>query len=46
MISPIRFREGGAPMLQAENKNHHRVITGNRVISPLVDVILRVKVVS
>jgi len=33
-------------MLQAENKNHQSVITGNRVISPFVDDILRVRVVS
>ena len=45
-ISPKRLREGGAPMLQAEKRNHHIVIKGNKVISPLVDVILRVRVVS
>jgi len=46
MISPIRLREGGAPMLQAEKINHHRVIAGKRFISPFVVAMLRVCVVS
>lgn len=46
IISPKRFKEGGAPMLQAENINHQSVIAGNRVISPFVVAILRVWVVS
>lgn len=46
MISPIKLRDGGAPILQAEKINHQRVIAGNRFINPFVVAILRVCVVS
>lgn len=46
MISPRRFKEGGAPMLEAERINHQKVIIGNNLIKPLVMSILRVCVDS
>jgi len=42
IISPRRLREGGAPILHAVKRNHHMVIIGNKVIKPLVVIILRV----
>jgi hypothetical protein len=42
IISPRRFREGGAPILQAEKTNHQIVIAGKRFINPFVRAILRV----
>ena len=35
-ISPRRFKEGGAAILQALNKNHHTAILGIRLIKPLL----------
>lgn len=46
IISPRRFVDGGAPILQAEKINHQRVMAGNKVIRPFVDVRLRVCVDS
>jgi hypothetical protein len=36
LISPRRFREGGAAILQDVNKNHHIVILGIKFIKPLL----------
>lgn len=46
MISLRRLIDGGAAMLQAENKNHHMDIIGVTLINPLVRNILRVLVIS
>jgi hypothetical protein len=46
IISPIKFIEGGAAMLAAENINHQKDIAGNNIIMPFVMNILRVCVVS
>lgn len=43
-ISPIRFMVGGAAMFAIENRNHHNVMVGRAVRSPLVRNILRVLV--
>jgi hypothetical protein len=42
VISLRRLIDGGAAMLAAVNKNHHIVMIGLMVISPLVKNILRV----
>jgi len=34
-ISPRRFKEGGAAILQALNKNNHIAIIGIKLIKPL-----------
>lgn len=41
-ISLIKLIEGGAPIFQAANKNHHMEIVGHIINSPLVRYILRV----
>jgi len=46
VISLRRLIDGGAAMLAAVNKNHHIVMIGLMVISPLVKNILRVWVIS
>jgi len=46
IISLIKLIDGGAAMLAAANINHHIVIIGLRVMSPLVRNILRVWVIS
>jgi hypothetical protein len=35
-ISPRRFKEGGAAILQALNKNHYIAILGIKLIKPLL----------
>lgn len=46
IISLKRLIDGGAAILQAENKNHHMDIIGVTLINPLVRNILRVLVIS
>ena len=46
MISLIRFKEGGAAMFLAHNKNHHIVSVGAMAIKPFVRNRLRVCVLS
>lgn len=36
LISPNKFNEGGAAILQDLNKNHHIVILGINLIKPLL----------
>ena len=46
IISPRRFKEGGAPILEADRINHQKDIIGNMEISPFVISMLRVCVDS
>lgn len=46
IISPAKLIEGGAAILQAMRMNHQKVITGNKVRSPLLIYMLRLCVVS
>lgn len=41
IISPNKLKEGGAAMLEDLNKNHHKVILGIKLISPLFKKSLR-----
>lgn len=45
-ISPNRLIEGGADILAAQLRNHHRVVAGKRARSPFVKYNLRVCVAS
>jgi hypothetical protein len=40
-ISPKRFNEGGAAILEDLNKNHHIIILGIKLINPLLTKRLR-----
>lgn len=46
MISPIKLIEGGAAILQADNRNHHIAMEGNNIRIPFVVYILRELIVS
>lgn len=46
VISLSKFRDGGAAIFVAENKNHHMVIVGRKDIMPFIKNILRVELIS
>lgn len=41
IISPDRFSDGGAAMLEDKRRNHHNLIDGAKIIIPLFRLMFR-----